>query len=142
LIARSNKLDAEAAGRDQALSQREAEAAEKLEAARAEPERIRAGAERDATKATDEAEKQSRHIITQANQQAEATRAAASEETDRLAGVREEVYGNLDKLHRVLGKELGEHQQAGDETGPDYPDEDTDAPEETPGAGRTARTAP
>jgi cell division septum initiation protein DivIVA len=107
LINRATSLDQEAARRNTALQEREAEIAAELAAAKQRAEELRSDAEADAERVRQQAETLASQLRARAEKAAQQQRDVASREVSHLAKVQEDARAEIRRLHEMLGAELG-----------------------------------
>jgi cell division septum initiation protein DivIVA len=106
LINRATSLDQEAARRNSALQEREAEIAAELAAAKQRAEELRSDAEADAERLRQQAEAAAGQLRARAEKAAQQQRDLASREVSHLAKVQEDARSEIRRLHEMLGAEL------------------------------------
>jgi chromosome segregation ATPase len=107
LINRATGLDQEAARRNNALQEREAEIAAELAAAKQRAEELRSDAEADAERVRQQAEAVANQLRARAEKAAQQQREIASREVSHLAKIQEDARAEIRRLHEMLGAELG-----------------------------------
>lgn len=102
LIARVAELDQAAARRDAEIADREEQAARRLDAARAEADRVNTVALRDAERVRRDAEAAAEHLRTALRAEVDRLREETRAEVDRLAGMRDDALRDIRRLTDVL----------------------------------------
>ncbi len=106
LIVRASHLDQEAARRNAAIQEREAEVAAELAAAKQRSDELRSDAEREAAQVRKHAETQAGQLRAQAEKAAQEQRDLATREVNHLVKVQDEARSGIRRLHEMLAAEL------------------------------------
>jgi F0F1-type ATP synthase membrane subunit b/b' len=106
MIVRASNLDQEAARRNAALSDREAEIAAEHAAAKQRADELRSDAEREAERVRKHADAVAQELRTQAERAAQEQRDLAAREVHHLVKVQDEARSGIRRLHEMLAAEL------------------------------------